>query len=307
MWDLLLNDDERMIADTVRDYLAAELPIERLRPNARPVDPEQAWQGMVDLGWFDPELGLTAQTLIQRECGRYLASPSVLATVLAGTRAALAIDAEPERAGTVRSVLAFDWSGGEPLLFWNDQGIGLFNAGAFGDADSEACFDDSISLHRGRLTVEETQSWLPSGGFRAQLLLSAALVGLAEHACDLAVEYAKVREQFGKPIGSFQAIKHRCADMAVRQRLAWYQTCLAALKLESGVADADLQIASAKLLAAEAAHENGRACIQIHAGIGFQAECDAHWFMKRARVYDQIGGAMAEQARRIIASPAPAW
>jgi alkylation response protein AidB-like acyl-CoA dehydrogenase len=116
-----------------------------------------------------------------------------------------------------------------------------------------------------------------------------------------------VREQFGKPIGSFQAIKQRCADMAVRQRLSWYQTSLACLKLAAGAEDAPLQVASAKLLAAEAAQENGRGCVQIHGGIGFQAECDAHWFLKRARVYDQAGGAVAEQARRVIAAPAPGW
>jgi alkylation response protein AidB-like acyl-CoA dehydrogenase len=311
MWDLLPNDDERMIAEAVREYLAAELPIERLRPNARPVDPARVWQGMADLGWFDRELGLVAEMLIQRECGRFLASPSVLATVLAGhigaargTKAALAIDADPEREGAVRSVLAFDWNGSDPLLFWNNEDMGLFDADALGEVASEVCFDESLTLHRGRLEIGQTQSSLT---LRGQVLLSAALVGLAGHACDLAVEYAKVREQFGKPIGNFQAIKHRCADMAVRQRLAWYQTCLAALKLAAGAADAELQVASAKLLAAEAAHENGRACVQIHGGIGFQAECDAHWFLKRARVYDQVGGAMAEQARRIIAAPVPAW
>ena len=82
------------------------------------------------------------------------------------------------------------------------------------------------------------------------MLLAASLVGLAGHACDLAVDYAKIREQFGKPIGTFQAIRHRCADMGVRQRLSWYQTSLACLKLEAGAPDAPLQIASAMLLAA---------------------------------------------------------
>jgi alkylation response protein AidB-like acyl-CoA dehydrogenase len=159
------------------------------------------------------------------------------------------------------------------------------------------------------LTADKAQLWVPAEtaplAARAQVLLAAALVGLAEHACDLAVEYAKVREQFGKPIGSFQAIKHRCADMAVRQRLAWYQTSLACLKLENGAPDAALHVASAKLLAAEAAHENGRACVQIHGGIGFQAECDAHWFLKRARVYDQAGGDIDRQAAVVLAAPPP--
>jgi alkylation response protein AidB-like acyl-CoA dehydrogenase len=90
MWHLIPSDDEAMIADSVREFLAAEQPLERLRPNARPRD---AWSQMVELGWFGvglPEaaggagMGLVAEALIQRECGRYLVSPSVLARVLAG-------------------------------------------------------------------------------------------------------------------------------------------------------------------------------------------------------------------------------
>ena len=141
----------------------------------------------------------------------------------------------------------------------------------------------------------------------ADLLLAARMVGLAGHACDLAVEYAKVREQFGQPIGSFQAVKHHCADMGVRTRLSWYQTNLACLKLQANAEDAPLQVASAKLLAAQAARENGRTGIQVHGGIGYQSECDAHWFVKRAYIYDQAGGNMAIQAKRVLDAAAPVW
>jgi alkylation response protein AidB-like acyl-CoA dehydrogenase len=336
MWDLLPSDDERMIAAAVRDYLEGELPLERLRPGARRGDFAKAWQGMAELGWFGvglPEagggagLGLVEEALIQRECGRYLVSPAVLATVLAGHVAfhagdavraaelaaapvALAIDAEPAREGANREIIALDWNG-DPLLYWDDRGMGLFDAEAFDVPAVRDCFDDSITMHTGRLATDRARLWVPADvqplGLRAQVLLAAALVGLAERACELAVDYARVREQFGRPIGSFQAVKQRCADMAVRHRLSWYQTSLAGLKLAAGAEDASLQVAAAKLLAAEAAEENGRACIQIHGGIGFQAECDAHWFLKRARVYDQAGGAMAEQAQRVIAAPAPVW
>jgi alkylation response protein AidB-like acyl-CoA dehydrogenase len=88
MWNLLLNEDERMIADSVREYLARELPIERLRPKAAGVDLAQLRAEMVGLGWFAvglPEeaggsgLGLVEEMLVQRECGRYLVSPGVLA------------------------------------------------------------------------------------------------------------------------------------------------------------------------------------------------------------------------------------
>ena len=78
------------------------------------------------------------------------------------------------------------------------------------------------------------------------------------------------------------------------------QTSLAALKIQSGSADAAELAAAAKIVATQAAHENGRAGIQIHGAIGFQSECDAHWFMKRAHLYDLAGGSMLEQARWIV-------
>lgn len=330
MWDLLPNEDERMISEAVRAFLADEQPVERLRPGGQSRD---AWAAMSELGWFGvglPEeaggtgMGLVAEAIIQRECGGHLVSPQVLATILAGhvawrggdaalareiaegrRRVALAIDDTPDRVARQRGVLAFDADSAAALLYWNDDGMGLFEPGVVAPIRRRTCFDESLTLVTGELDPSRSFAWVSAQeaplAMRANVLLAAALVGLAEKACDLAVEYAKVREQFGKPIGGFQAVKHRCADMAVRQRLAWYQTSLACLKLEAGAQDVALQVASAKLLAAEAAHENGRACVQIHGGIGFQLECDAHWFMKRARVYDQAGGDM-RRLSRIVAN-----
>jgi alkylation response protein AidB-like acyl-CoA dehydrogenase len=338
MWDLLQNEDEAMIAGSVREFLAGELPIERLRPRgAPPTDLARARAGMVELGWFGvglPEevggsgLGLVEEMLIQRECGRYLVSPSVLATTLAAhvafhaggaelaralvtgeTSAALAILTSPN-GGEPTSAFAFDWNEKDPLLVWNDEGMGLFDAAAFTEHRLDQCLDDSLTMHAGRLDLEGPGCWVSAEqaplAMRAKVLLAAALTGLAEHACDLTVEYAKVREQFGKPIGTFQAVKHRCADMGVRARLGWYQTNLAALKVQAGAEDAGFQAAAAKLVTGQAAHENGRAAIQLHGGIGFQAECDAHWFMKRAHVYDRAGGSIQHQARRVAAEPS-AW
>ena len=336
MWNLLLNEDETMIAGSVRDYLAAEMPLERLRPNAKTVDAQAVTQGMAELGWFSvglPEasggagLGLVEEMLIQREFGRYVASPSTLAIVLAGHVCAQAGDnstAQQVSTGAQRVGLAlvradaqgtahayvFDWTEGAMILAWSDAGMGLFPAEAFANDTSEDCIDDSLTLHSGDLSLDKFRHWIPASGssllLHARVMLSAALTGIAEHASELTIEYAKIREQFGKPIGSFQAVKHRCADMGVRARLAWYQTSLAALKVRAGAEDAELQVASALLIAAEAAHENARAAIQLHGGIGFQAECDVHWFMKRAHVYDQLAGGRGSLAREVLAHPAAA-
>jgi alkylation response protein AidB-like acyl-CoA dehydrogenase len=332
MLDLLLNEDESMIVDSLREYLTRELPIERLRPKAPPVDVARALSGMVELGWLGigvPEdvggagLGLVEEMLIQRECGRQLVTPAVLANVLgahvalqAGDKAlarqlvggeiwaALAVPAtsQPAPDGTVYS---FDWNEHGPLLLWTDTGMGLFDASALAAARPDECLDDSLRMHCGTLDSRHPLHWFGGGqaplASRAQVLLAAAMTGLAEHACDLTVAYAKVREQYGKPIGTFQAVKHRCADMGIRARLAWYQTSLAALKVGANAPDAAVQAAAAKLVAAQAAHENGRAAIQLHGGIGFQSECDVHWLMKRSHIYDRAGGAMKALARRIVA------
>lgn len=335
MYDLLLSGDEAMIADAVRDFLRRELPLERLRPGAAPVDEKAVWQRMAELGWFGvglPEaaggsgLGLVEEILIQRECGRHLVSPNMLARVMAGHVAIAAGDAEAasqfacgERAcsfavlhsGNEGAAFLLDWNGADAVVASAESGMHLFEPDALAVPIPCECVDESVTLATSLIEFDKATSLVAPGtaslGLRLDVLLAASLAGLALGACELAVEYAKIREQFGKPIGSFQAIKHRCADMAVRQRLAWYQTCLGALKLQAGADDAGLQVASAMLLASEAARENGRACIQIHGGIGFQAECDAHWFLKRALVYDLAGGGEAVQADRIIAAPEPAW
>jgi alkylation response protein AidB-like acyl-CoA dehydrogenase len=332
MWNLLVTEDEALIARSVREYLSSEFPIERLRPKAAALDTVRVLRGMYELGWFGvglPEeaagagLGLVEEMLVQRECGRFLVSPTELGTVLAARvalhanniglarefasgylRAALALPLSSDiRRGSV-AVSVFDWSEGDWVVCWNDGGMGLLEPAAGSSLSFDQCIDESVRLHSGAVDFSLARHWVAAGtaplGLRAQVLLAAALVGVAEHACDLTVEYAKVRKQFGQPIGAFQAVKHRCADMGVRWRMAWYQTCRAALEVQAGAAGAALSVAAAKLLAARAAHENGRAAIQLHGGIGFQSECDAHWFMKRAHVYDQLGGAMRAQARRVV-------
>ena len=334
MLNLLLNEDEAMIAESVRQFLAEELPLERLRPKAAVVDNDSIYRDMARLGWFGvglseaaggSGLGLVEEMLIQREFGRYVASPSTLAAVLAGHVAAEAGDnsmADSFATGEARAglalllaetgssvpVLVFDRRDRDTVVAWTQEGIGLFGPDALNDLRDDDCIDDSISMQVGTLSPDKALHWVAAEKsdliLRTQLLLAAALSGLADQSCNITVEYAKVREQFGQPIGGFQAVKHRCADMGMRARLAWYQTNVAALKLEAGEDDAALQVASALLVATEAAHENGRAGIQIHGGIGFQAECDIHWFMKRAHIYDRLAGGREAVAHQVLNQPA---
>jgi len=146
----------------------------------------------------------------------------------------------------------------------------------------------------------------PAWGEAAQLrregaLLTAALqVGLAARMIELAVDYAGRREQFGRVIGSFQAVKHICADMFVRTELARVAVHAAAVTLDGlGVGDAARTVSGAKLLADEAATGNARACVQVHGGMGFTWEVPVHFFVKRAWLQATEFGSADEHAETV--------
>ncbi len=132
------------------------------------------------------------------------------------------------------------------------------------------------------------------------MLTCAQLLGVATAARDLAVDYATTREQFGRPIGSFQAIKHRAADMAIRVEMTSAQLDMAAIAVRDAAPDAGFQVAALARLAPRAALENARAGIQIHGGIGFSAEADAQLYVKQAHLLRQMLA-----APDLMAQPAP--
>ncbi|MEY4239034.1 MAG: hypothetical protein RL339_1635, partial [Pseudomonadota bacterium] len=128
----------------------------------------------------------------------------------------------------------------------------------------------------------------PAAALQFQLLTASFAVGCADAARDMAAEYAKVREQFDRPIGWFQALKHICADMAVRCAVARSQLCYAAASLDAGAPDAAFHVAAAMRLADQAAIGNGRANVQVHGGIGMTDEAYPHLCLKRAHLLSFI-------------------
>jgi len=118
---------------------------------------------------------------------------------------------------------------------------------------------------------------------RAKVAMSAEMCGGAQRVLDMSVEYAKVREQFGKPIGSFQAIQHKCANMLVQVESAKSATYYAAWAVANGVEEAHLAACMAKAYCSDAYRFVSGEGIQIHGGIGFTWEHDMHLFFKRAK------------------------
>jgi len=138
---------------------------------------------------------------------------------------------------------------------------------------------------------------------RAAVALAAEQVGGAQRCLDMAVAYAKEREQFGRPIGSFQAIKHKCADMMTAvetaRSAAYYAACVASLGDDS---DELASVASlAKAWCSDAFFRCAADCIQIHGGVGFTWEYDCHLYFKRARASEHFLGDPALHRERVAA------
>jgi alkylation response protein AidB-like acyl-CoA dehydrogenase len=137
-------------------------------------------------------------------------------------------------------------------------------------------------------------------GLAGALLLAAEQVGGAGRCLDIAVEYAKERKQFGRPIGSFQAVKHRCADMLVEYEAARTALMYASWAWDDGAGDRVIAAAAAKSAASDAYWANARSCIQILGGIGFTTEHPAQLHFKRATVSAQLFGSAAAQRELIV-------
>jgi len=134
---------------------------------------------------------------------------------------------------------------------------------------------------------------------RAAVMSSAEMLGAARRCLDMSVEYAKVREQFGQPIGSFQAIRHRCAEMLLEVENAHAAVYYAAWALTAGAEDAAIASSICKAYVSEAARKVCGDAIQVHGGIGFTWEYNLHLYMKRAKALEPLYGD-AEYHRELI-------
>ncbi len=144
---------------------------------------------------------------------------------------------------------------------------------------------DGVSVGRDAVLGEVGKGWplLDRLIDRAKVALCAEMCGGAQKVLEMSVEYAKVREQFGKPIGSFQAIQHKCANMMVQVESAKSATYYAAWAVANDVPEAHLAACMAKAYTSDAYRFVSAEGIQIHGGIGFTWEHDMHLYFKRAK------------------------
>lgn len=133
----------------------------------------------------------------------------------------------------------------------------------------------------------------------AAVLLAAELIGVSEAANRLALDYAQAREVFGKPLSKFQVTRHKAVDMLRDIELARVGVHYAAWACDTDAPDRESAVAMAKAHAAEAANHVTAECIQIHGGIGYTWDCDAHLYLRRAKVDDLLLGDQGWQRTRV--------
>jgi alkylation response protein AidB-like acyl-CoA dehydrogenase len=165
--------------------------------------------------------------------------------------------------------------------------------------------EDSIDPLRRLHRIEWTASkaTLMGSGWDHALDLGALwtagqLIGLAQRAIDMAVAYAKQRTQFGKPIGSYQAVKHLLATAQVKVEFA--RPVYYAAAAELGLPAASARVSHAKLAAAAAADSAMRAALQVHGAMGYTWECDLHFYLKRALALTYSWGNAAFHRARVL-------
>jgi alkylation response protein AidB-like acyl-CoA dehydrogenase len=152
-----------------------------------------------------------------------------------------------------------------------------------------------------RIAAGETAERAVAAGLSAgAAMLASELLGTAERCLDMTVAYLKERRQFGRPVGSFQALKHRAAELWVAVTQARAAARYAAACLADGDPDADVAIALAKAACSDAAVRAAQECVQLHGGIGFTWEHPAHLYLKRAKSAS-IGFGTADRHRQSLA------
>ena len=312
--DFLPTEDQEALRAGVREICADAFPRERLGELAASgagFDPA-LWNTLAELGVFGlllPEsegglgLELGDAVLVFEELGRALVPGPLVGTLLAAGLPGVETGAP---------VGVFDLSAEEPGRTCLIEHPDVISKLVVLDGDDARIIDASelstVSIQpvpdpTDPLTPLGAISQLPAGSpleggaapwrTKGAVLTAALETGIAMAACELAVQYAKEREQFGRTIGSFQAVKHMCSDMHVRAQIASVAVHSAAVTLDHPeVGDPARAIASAKLLADEAATQNAKTSIQVHGGMGFTWEVVVHYYLKRGWVHNtQFGDA----------------
>lgn len=332
--DLMPSPDQEQIIDSARSFLSKELPVQHTRWETDAVTSDRGMlPSFAELGWLGMSLpeeaggvGFTAveEALLFREAGRFLVTPMLLANVMSSRIATASGDAELAtkiiagetrcglaiRAATQEMFYLIETKGADYVLLLADDEFLLQPLSAFTDTATFRGVDGTVTFQSARRTVEAVTARVSGTAAQAQadylsLLVAAMLVGSAEAVRDMTVLHASERMQFGQKIGTFQAVSHPCADMALRCEAALSQVKMASIVTRDARDDTEFHVRAARIVAFTAATANASAAIQLHGGMGFAAEYPVHFHLKRALLLDKLCGALPVQLDDFLALPYP--
>jgi alkylation response protein AidB-like acyl-CoA dehydrogenase len=323
--DFDLNEDQRTIKRTAREFLAARYRLDEVRRLALEEErgfTDAQWEEIAGLGWpelADPEAGLgtVELTVVAEELG-YALAPSPLQSTWAAT-ALLAAAGRSDALGEGRRGTVAMWDaeklgtpeestlqpGADGALTGTkiavpDAGFAdvlvvtaaggrhfLVEAGADGvSIEPATSLDPTRRLFTVRLDGARGEELSGEDFGRAWHAIAVATaaesVGVAERAMEMSVAYAKERQQFGRPIGTYQGVSHRCAQMLLEVEGARSVVYWAAWALDFEPETAHLAASAAKSYASDCGARVTGSAIQVHGGIGFTWEHDLQFFFKRA-------------------------
>jgi len=307
--DFDLSEDQREIKRVARDLLQARSTMARTREAAEArVYDEALWSEVVSLGWpgiavseqyGGQGLGMVELAVLLEELGFACAATPLLSTaVVASVIQCGGTDAQRSRwlpglvSGSVRAgvgprELVLDGHGADLVLAISGEQATLLESF---DAEPLLAVDATRRFAHVRGEGEPLHCDAPA---RFAVAVAAEVVGVCQRALEMTVSYVSERRQFGVPVGSFQAVSHRCAEMLLHT-----ESTRSAAYFAAWAADADTgRLIEGAALAAAAAATAGRevtaSAIQNHGGIGFTWEADVHWLYKRAELDRALLGGSA--------------
>jgi alkylation response protein AidB-like acyl-CoA dehydrogenase len=325
--DFGFTDDQRQIQRTARELLAERARPERVREHAEAGRTDaELWRELSELGWpgiavaedsGGQGLGRIELSILCEELGRALAPVPFLPSVLAATLIEHAGSPEQRErwlgglaAGETTGALGVAVDGtaelvigapeAEVIVLIEEDRTARVLAAEEAEVSAIASIDPTRSTARvsaGDDAGEPLSGDVAGGVDRALVAISSELVGVCDRALEMTIAYVKERKQFGVPVGAYQAVSHRCAQMLLETEKARATASFAAWTADSDPERLPEAAAMAKAAASDAAREVTASAIQAHGGIGFTWEADVHWLYKRAQLDAALlGGAKAHRA-----------
>lgn len=324
--DFGYTDDQREIRRTARELLAERAKPERVREHAESGRTDgELWSELSELGWpgiaiaednGGQGLGTIELSILCEELGRSLAPVPFLPSVLAAAVIEHGGSAEQRErwlpglaSGETIGALGSAVDGvaelvvGAPeagvIVLVEDDGSGRVIAAEEAEVTAIPSVDPTRSAGRvSSQAGEQLAGDVCAGIGRGLVAVSAELVGICDRTLEMTVAYVKDRRQFGVPVGSYQAVSHRCAQMLLDTEKARSACAFAAWAADAEPSQLAEAAAMAKAASSQAGREVTASAIQAHGGIGFTWEADVHWLYKRAHIDAALlGGAKRHRAQ----------